>query len=226
MQHVARSDTDNGRSAFLVAPFAIFAGISVRITGRYRPQNIVVWIFCIAGSGLLLLLDADASWMTTHAVQTLLGIGLGIGYTVTAFAILAPLPPALNAQAVGAQAFVRSFGQVLGITIGSTAFSNQMAKKLPAEYLAKLPGGASSAITAVRSVKTLEEPLRRNVQVAFAESLMAVWYILIGLSTVGLFVSFAIKGLPLNATTDESWGIAEEDSDDQASKDIELGERA
>jgi hypothetical protein len=180
----------------------------VTITGHYKIQNILVWVFCIAGSGILLILDADASWTAVRGCQTLIGIGLGLGYAATTFPVLAPLPTSQNAAAMGFHGFSRAFGQVLGIAIGSTTFANQMAKNLPAAFLSQLPGGAASSFAAIKTVQALPEPLKMEVQVAFADSLKAVWYVLIGMSCLGLAISFAIKSLPLETTTDETWGIA------------------
>lgn len=177
------------------------------VTGKYKVQNILIWVFSTAGAGLLLLLNANATWTTVHGSQTLMGIGLGLGYAATTFAVLAPLPPSLNAVAMGTHGFARAFGQVLGIAIGTAAFTNQLAKKLPAEFAAQLPGGPASAFAAIPRIATLPEPLRSEVQVAFAESLKAIWYVLIGLGVVGFAISFGIKSIPLNTTTDESWGI-------------------
>lgn len=191
----------------------------MQVTGKYKVQNYLIWIFCIAGSGLLLLSDADASWTTVHGSQTLVGMGLGIGYTATVFAVLAPLPPCVNAVAMGTYGFARAFGQVLGIAIGTATFANQLAKKLPDEFAARLPGGPASAFAAIRHVSTLSEPLKTVVQVAFVDSLKAIWYVLIGVSFLGLAISFGIQGIPLNSATDESWGIASR-HDGQASEAV------
>lgn len=116
----------------------------------------------------------------------------------------------------------RSFGQVLGIAIGTAAFTNQLANKLPAEFAASLPGGPASAFAAIPKIEFLPEPLRSEVQIAFAESLKTIWYVLIGLGAVGFAISFGIKSIPLNTTTDESWGIVNKNAESQTS-DVEKG---
>ena len=58
-------------------------------------------------------------------------------------------------MAMSFHAFSRSFGQVLGITIGGVILNNQLAKKLPEAFLNTLPGGASSAYSNILVVKTL-----------------------------------------------------------------------
>jgi hypothetical protein len=46
-------------------------------------------------------------------------IGVGLLYAATVFPVLAPLPPALAGQALAFLVFVRNFGNILGITIGT-----------------------------------------------------------------------------------------------------------
>jgi hypothetical protein len=48
-----------------------------------------------------------------------LSIGIGILYAATTYPVLAPLPPSLAGQALAFMVFVRSFGNVLGITVGA-----------------------------------------------------------------------------------------------------------
>lgn len=56
-------------------------------------------------------------------------IGIGLLYTATVFPVLAPLPPSLAGQALAFFVFIRNFGNILGITIG-TLFLITLNKKL------------------------------------------------------------------------------------------------
>lgn len=59
------------------APAAIFAGLSVKVTGRYRPQMWIAWVIVLVAMGLL-------SGSTTYGIGTSTGylvtLGLGSGY--------------------------------------------------------------------------------------------------------------------------------------------------
>jgi hypothetical protein len=55
-------------------------------------------------------------------------IGIGLLYTATTFPVLAPLPPSLAGQALAFMVFVRNFGNILGITIGTSSHIAQMEK--------------------------------------------------------------------------------------------------
>lgn len=145
--------------------------------------------------------------------QTLIGIGLGILYAATTFPVLAPLPPALNAHAMAFHAFSRSFGQVFGIVVGSATLSNQLKRQMPAEFLQSLPGGPGSAYSHITQIASIPEPLRSQVRAGLSDSIRYIWIVLIAFSAWGLFWSFFQKPMPLNATTDEAWGIVEKSSE-------------
>lgn len=102
-------------TAFLIAPMAIAVGVSTTITQQYLPQNILGGIFLTVGTGLLVLLKASSTLTFAHGIQVPAAIGLGMLYASTSFAVLAPLPPSLNAPAMSFHAFTRSFGQGEGL---------------------------------------------------------------------------------------------------------------
>ena len=57
-------------------------------------------------------------------------IGIGLLYAATVFPVLAPLPPSLSGQALAFLVFVRNFGNILGITVG-TVVSYYAQKDIP-----------------------------------------------------------------------------------------------
>jgi hypothetical protein len=112
--------------------------------------------------------------------------------------------------------FARSIGQVFGIAIGNTVLTNQLHKKLPAEFLAE---HGASAEAAIPYIKALADPLRHEVRVAFAESLQTVWYVMVGIAGLGLISVFFMKSLPLTTETDDKWGLEEREK----KADLEAG---
>ncbi|CAD6588200.1 MAG: hypothetical protein CYPHOPRED_004288, partial [Cyphobasidiales sp. Tagirdzhanova-0007] len=204
--------------AFLIAPAAIACGITVAVTQKYLPQNVIGWLFSIVGCGVLVILRDGSSVAMGLGLQAPVGIGLGILYSSTCFAVLAPLDKEHNAQAMSFHAFSKSFGQVFGITIGSLVLNNQLAKKLPTEYLTALPGGPSSAYSAIPNISGLQEPLRTVVRVGFADSIRVVFIVCIGICGLGLICSLFIKALTLHADTDEAWGMDETEKEKEKTK--------
>ena len=73
--------------------------------------------------------------------------------------------------------------------------------------MAQSPGGVALAFSTIPAISTLPEPLRGEVREAFADSMIVIWQVMIGISGIGLLSSVAMKAFPLHTQTDENWGI-------------------
>jgi hypothetical protein len=141
--------------AFIVAPFAIVAGLTVKITQRYYVVNIVAWVLVTAGPGLLSLINFNSSRSAYLGLPLIYAAGVGLLFTATTFAVLAPLPPSLSGHAMSFFVFIRSLGQLIGIVLGSVVLNNELAARLPEEFLAMVPGGLTGAYSAIPLIATL-----------------------------------------------------------------------
>jgi len=204
-----KSAVDFFSVAFIVAPFAMVAGGTISAMQVYKPQNIIAWILLTVGPGVMSLIRATSPKAAWVPLPIPLSIGIGLLYTATVFPVLAPLPPSLAGQALAFLVFVRNFGNILGITIGSTVLTNELGKKLPAAFLEQSPGGVAGAYSAIPLVANLPEPLRTQVRVAFADSIRVIWLVLIPFGGIGLLAALWIKEIKLETVTDEQWGIAQ-----------------
>lgn len=97
---------------FIIPTFAILGGASVQVIRKYVPQNYIGWSVIIIGFGVLSMLDEDSGRARFIGSQVPLGIGLGIVWVSTQFAILAPLEYSNNAHAIAFFTFTRCFAQV------------------------------------------------------------------------------------------------------------------
>jgi hypothetical protein len=84
-------------------------------------------------------------------------------------------------------------------------------KKLPTDFVAQFPPGFEIAYAAIPLIKLLEEPLRTQVQTAFAESMTVIWQAMIGFSGLGLLFSLFMVEVPMGTTVDESYALKEKD---------------
>ncbi|KAM0746387.1 iron permease [Meredithblackwellia eburnea MCA 4105] len=210
--------------SFTIAPFAIVCGVSVTILGRYKPQNLIGWGFAILGFGLCSLLTADSSKAAWVCFPIVLGIGVGLLYAGTTFPTLAPLEPQYQAKSMAFFGFTRAFGQVFGITIGTTILQNELVKKLPQAFFAQFGKTAgASAYSIIPIINSIEEPLRHEVRVAFAGSLQTIWQSMIGIAGLGLIIAAFMKHYDLATTTDSEWGLEERKP---TGIDVEKGSRA
>jgi len=53
------------------------------------------------------------------------------------------------------------------------------------------------------------EPIRSGVREAYAETLVVLWQILIGLGGLGFLISLGLKNIALTTEVEESWGVQE-----------------
>ncbi|GAA5917745.1 hypothetical protein JCM6882_001311 [Rhodosporidiobolus microsporus] len=197
----------------IVSPMAMLTGLSINGWQHYKAQNIAGWILLTIGVGLLSLTTATTSkagWVLLPMVSAL---GIGINYAAPVFAVLAPLAPALAGQGLAFQMLIRTFGNVLGIAIGSTVLSNVLGKELPQAFLDSIPRGAAGAYDAIPEIRHLEEPLKMQVQEGFASALRVVWLVMIPFAGIGFVISLFMHSLPLASTTDETFGVKESKRD-------------
>ncbi|KAJ7633036.1 iron permease [Roridomyces roridus] len=203
--------------AMTLPPFSILGGASIKIFTCYRPQLWIGWLLTILSTGILLLLKSDSPPGMSIGFGVLAGAGMGVTYTATFFPVLAPLSVESNAHAISLAVFMRSFAQVCGITICGAVLQNGLEKNLPAEFLVLFPSAHDLAYGAVAEVSGLPEPLKQQVQSAFATSLERVWIALLVMSCAGFLCSIPMKGISLHAGLDRKWGVVEES---EAMKDV------
>ncbi|EGO18747.1 hypothetical protein SERLADRAFT_364217 [Serpula lacrymans var. lacrymans S7.9] len=207
------SGVDGFGIAFTVAPSGVIAGITVTISRGYRIQLWTGWVIAIIGLAMISTLHADSSRGIAIGFQIIAGVGIGIISTTTYFPVLAPLPVSSNASALALFTFLRNFAQVWGLTIGDTILQNAFSKRLPDDFTSVFPLGTAIAYSVIPLVSAIEEPLKSEVRVAFADSLCVLWQVLIGVAGLGLLVSLVMKALPLHTSTDKEWGVNDSGSD-------------
>ncbi|KAI0682177.1 iron permease [Cytidiella melzeri] len=212
--------------AMFITPAAMVCGVSIMVMNRYLPQNYIGWVLIVAGCGVFAILDVNSSKATIVCVQFLLGMGIGMGWTMTQFPILASLPSyANNAHALSFFTFVRNLSQTMGIAIGGTILQNQLQHRLPASYIAQLPSGVAFAYTAIPSLPSLPPDLQLQVRQAFSDSLRLLWLIMIGVSGIGLVSVLFMREIPMQNVVDEQWAIEKKDGKGAARSDSHDAEK-
>ena len=117
-------------------------------------------------------------------------------------------------------AFCRSFAGVWGITVGGTILQNELGKRLPAEFVTSLPKGSLSiAYSSIPLIASLEEPLRTQVRVAFADGIRIIWFVMIGISAAGLLSTLLMPDIPMQAKMDQKWSVEQKKGDTEKDAD-------
>ncbi|TFK88335.1 MFS general substrate transporter [Polyporus arcularius HHB13444] len=73
-----RSSVETLPIAVVMTPFAMFCGIIIKVTQKYRPINYLGWILAIVGFGLLTLLRPDSPTAKWAGFQFITAAGTGI----------------------------------------------------------------------------------------------------------------------------------------------------
>lgn len=97
--------------------------------------------------------------------------------------------------------------KIWGVTIGGAVLQNELSRHLPAQFRELFPQDAEIAYSAIPHISTLPEPLRSTVRTAFVDGLRTMWFVLVGISALGLGCSMLMKALPLHTKTDDAWGV-------------------
>ncbi|KAF7309858.1 MFS general substrate transporter [Mycena indigotica] len=192
--------------SYTISPSCLLSGLVVQKTLRYRQPLWVGWMLMTIGCALLATLDENSGRSLCYGFQALIGVGLGIIYVVTYFPVLAPIPVSQSGPALAFFTFLRNLALIWGVTIGGTVLQNQLTSRLPADFLAKFPGGTQIAFEVIPTIRQLPQPLKAEVRHAFAKSLQVLWNVLAGISGLGLVVSLSMKHLPLHTSVDTEWG--------------------
>lgn len=73
-----RSGVQMFPTALVIAPFAMLAGMSTQIFGKYRPANVLGWLLLSIGVGILSLLRADSNTGKWVGYQIIAAAGQGL----------------------------------------------------------------------------------------------------------------------------------------------------
>lgn len=89
--------------------------------------------------------------------------------------------------------------------------------RLPVSVLASLSAPSTNSTSATQDksvdlayaliplIRTLPEPTKHEVEVAFAGSIAVIWKVMAGILGLGLVSSFLMAGLPLQSVVDAKW---------------------
>ena len=187
----------------LVVAFSAISGLVVDYFRQYRLVLWLGWLSSTAFLGLFCLLNRFSS-AEAYAFQAIAGTGIGTIITVTAIPMQASVEKVDDAGlAAGIYLTSRLFGALVGLAIGSTAFSSVFQNHITALGMlpksAELLMDARNAVNFIPTLRTLVLPIdtmEAIIQV-YQQSFKTIWIILASLSGVGLLTSLFIKELTL-----------------------------
>ncbi|OTA61524.1 MFS general substrate transporter, partial [Hypoxylon sp. EC38] len=188
----------------LVVAFSFFTPITIELTRRYRVLLWIGWVTTSVFLGLWCLARQTTPRAEAYVFQALLGTGVGILFTGTQVPMQASVVDVNDTGlAVGMLVVFRLFGALVGLAIGSTAFSSVFQRSIAAlgalpEQVNVLndPSQAVGFIPNLRTVDLPEEYMSSLIE-AYRKPFQAIWIIMTCFAGIGMLLSFFIKELSL-----------------------------
>ncbi|GKU02660.1 multidrug transporter [Fusarium langsethiae] len=113
-----------------VAPMAALVGLVAEKTGKYQGFLIGGWSLLVTIFGVLTILDKDSSTATILVPTMFMGIAMGLIFPVMAIGVQATCDEEDAGHGISMISVLRTMGQCLGIAIGMSIFSTQLATEL------------------------------------------------------------------------------------------------
>ena len=190
----------------MTAPFAGLAGFIIFITKRFKWINSFAWATLTVGIGILALLTPTSSSGEYYGFQVVVALGSGILFSSTIFNVQAEQPDDDAAIASTFFTFSRSFGQAIGVAVGSVVFQNTFDQKvnnlvktgaLSTRYI--VTGKQAEGVGAV--LRMLPVDIREVYKFVYADAVRAMWYVLIPICALGFLVTLIAKNVNLDRQT-------------------------
>ena len=86
---------------------------------------------------------------------------------------------------------------------------NQLRARLPRAFLDVFPNGIEISYAVITQVRGLGEPLKGEVQAAFAGALDVLWEVMIAVAGVGFVTAWVMREVPMQRAADDNWGLDE-----------------
>ncbi|RAO73577.1 uncharacterized protein BHQ10_009589 [Talaromyces amestolkiae] len=190
----------------MVTAFSGLAAWMVEYVRHYRWEIWLGWVLLTVGTGLFAIWDIHSSLAMKATFQVIAGIGIGSLFTVLPMPMQASAPTAEDqGLAVGVLVSFRLFGALVGLSIGSTAFSSTfrhgiagLGSSLPeAVAILKDPNQAIGFIPYLRQLQSISPEDLYAVRSVYRDSMQTIWYILTGFSGFGFLTSLLTASLTL-----------------------------
>lgn len=174
------------------------------------------------GTGLLCLLDVPTSTVSWVFLNLVAGLGTGMLFPSSAFAIQASNSADDQGFAVAFFSFTRTFGQAVGVAIGGVIFQNQIHKNLLSypNLAPKAEEYSQDATALVEIIKTLSSGKdKEDLVQAFADSLKIVWAVICGMSVVASVSSLWTKRYSMDLEQGTEQGLVEKNKAEDSVND-------
>lgn len=192
--------------AFGVAASTMFAGIIVKITGKYYWLNVLAQIFAILSASLLLLLEVSSPSWYPFVFLGISGAGFGISWVNLLMASLSFTTDDQQASVQSAGYFFRFPRMALGMTVSTAVFQHVLKDGLRSSFGDEVGGESllNSLQTDSNVVQSLAFPEKQKAQEDYMKALHVVFYIAIAEAAIAAIASLFFKENELPKSLRES----------------------
>jgi predicted MFS family arabinose efflux permease len=183
------------------------SGQLISRTGRYKVFPVAGTAVASAGMWLLSTMTPHTGRATTTLYMIVVGIGIGLVMQVVVMATQNAVDRRDLGIATGTVSFFRSVGGSFGVAAFGAVFTNrladELARRLPADVLARArAGGGGSATSSLspRALDALPPELHDGFVQAFSTALTATFRYAVPCLLVGFAITWLLKEQPLRST--------------------------
>lgn len=183
-----------------LAPFSGVAGVIISKTGDTRWVIRAGYVLAIAGSGLLVLLDAQAPLWQCALTIACAGAGLGLLYNALILLAQAAMDEEHAAFAVTVLNFFRYLGQAVGVAVVGVVFQNRMGALMRADpelapFAAEYASDAAALIQRLEAL--VDGEFKDKIIEAYSDSLMTIWIAMCAFCVIPFIGSFFLPRLDM-----------------------------
>jgi len=141
----------------------------------------------------------NSSKAILYAPRCLASIGAGLSFPMSLFAVQTRQKGDDIGTATSVQIFARSLGTTFGVGLGGVIFQNKwttvvgrhvISNDIPQSFI--IPSNVAEVAYGI--IKQFPEAVQEQYRWIYSDSLNTVWYVMTGVSLLGLAVSFLVRG--------------------------------
>ena len=204
------------------------SGQLISRTGRYRALAVIGPALMTVGLFLLSQMDVTSTRPIVVRNMMIVGIGLGITFPIFLIAVQNAFSDQILGVVTSSVQFFRFLGGTMGVAVlGSilnSRLTDSIARNIPAEVTARIPGETLSRLTSPEALidpssrlalesefarldaAELFQPFREGVQTAMADSITFLFSIAFAIVAVAIVAGLFLKEIKLRTTHDDPPG--------------------
>ncbi|KAB8300445.1 hypothetical protein EYC80_000617 [Monilinia laxa] len=179
-------------------PTSMIVGIVMTRTGRLRWALWSGWAVMCLAYGLMIILDENSSTLRWVWIFIVVGFAHGLIMMPMIFGIQAMARSEDVAYAAAMYAFLRTFGQSIGVAIGGTVFQNLLTKHLRDAGLPDSIGKDAEGFLKELAMLPNSSPFKMQVKHAYGQAFHAVFGVMLAAAALGLICSLGIGKFSLD----------------------------